>query len=182
LTFALLVGAAILHTSVGWGFAALVIQLLKNIGVAEEWALRLGSLLGLVQMSARAFDFFGGARWSGLSTAIVAGIITPLGFLSLLLGGPTIWAIAGFMLLYGAGSGAMAVARATMPLVFYDATEFARVSSHMALPTNLAAAAAPPILVAVLINYGGNAVLALVLGISVTGLALLICLALVRRN
>ena len=76
----------------------------------------------------------------------------------------------------------MAVARATMPLVFYNASEFARVSSHIALPTNLAAAAAPPILVAVLINFGGNAVLGLVLAISLIGLAMLICLALVRRN
>lgn len=182
LTFALLVGAVVLHTSVGWGFASLIIQLLKSVGVADDWALRLGSLLGLVQMSARAFDFFGGARWSGLTTAIVAGLITPLGFLALLLGGPSSWAIAAFMLLYGAGSGAMAVARATMPLVFYNAAEFARVSSHIALPTNLAAAAAPPILVAVLINFGGNAVLGLMLAVSLLGLAMLICLALVRRR
>ena len=182
LTFALLVGAVILHTSVGWGFASLIIQLLKNIGVAEDWALRVGSLLGVVQMSARALDFFGGARWSGLTTAIAAGIVTPLGFLALLLGGSQGWAIAAFMLLYGTGSGAMAVARATMPLLFYNAAEFARVSSRIALPTNLAAAAAPPILVAVLINFGGNAVLALALGISLLGLALLICLALVRRR
>jgi hypothetical protein len=177
-----LVGAIVMNTLVGWGFASLVIQLLKSLGVADDVALRVGSLLGLVQMSARALDFVGGARWSGLTTAIVAGVITPLGVLSLLLGGSHGWAIAGFMLFYGAGTGAMAVARATMPLVFYDAAEFARVSSRIALPINLAAAAAPPILVAVLINYGGNAVLALVLGISLMGLALLICLALVRRR
>jgi MFS family permease len=182
LTFALLVGAIVMNTLVGWGFASLVIQLLKSLGVADDVALRVGSLLGLVQMSARALDFVGGARWSGLTTAIVAGVITPLGVLSLLLGGSHGWAIAGFMLFYGAGTGAMAVARATMPLVFYDAAEFARVSSRIALPINLAAAAAPPILVAVLINYAGNAVLALVLGISLMGLALLISLALVRRR
>jgi predicted MFS family arabinose efflux permease len=182
LTFALLVGAIVMNTCVGWGFASLVIQLLKSLGVAEDWALRLGSLLGVVQMGARALDFLGGARWSGLTTAIVAGVITPLGILALLLGGSHGWAIAGFMLLYGAGSGAMAVARATMPLVFYDAAEFARVSSRIALPINLAAAAAPPVLVAVLINFGGNAVLSVILGFSLMGLALLICLALVRRK
>ena len=32
----------------------------------------------------------------------------------------------------------MAVARATMPLVFYDAAAFARASSHIALPANIA--------------------------------------------
>ena len=62
----------------------------------------------------------------------------PVAFLLLLLGGPADWAIAAFMLLYGGASGAMAVARATMPLVFYDAAAFARASSHIALPMNLA--------------------------------------------
>lgn len=181
-TFVLLIAAVTLHTFVGWGFASTVIQLLKSLGVADDWALRVGSLLGVVQVSARALDFFGGARWNGLVTAIVAGIVTPIGFLALLVGGPVGWAIGAFMLLYGAGSGAMAVARATMPLVFYDAAEFARISSYIALPTNLAAAAAPPVLVAVLINFGGNAVLMLALASSLAGLAILLVLAHLHRR
>ena len=68
-----------------------------------------------------------------------AAIVIPIGFATLLLGGPETWAIAVFMLLYGGGGGAMAVARATMPLVFYDQAAFARASSHIALPASIAA-------------------------------------------
>jgi predicted MFS family arabinose efflux permease len=180
--FILLVAAIAFHGFVGWGFGAIIIQLLKSMGVGDEWALRTGSLLGVIQVSARALDFFGGARWSGLTTGLVAAVIMPVGFLVLMLGGPNDWAIAAFMLLYGAGSGAMAVARATMPLVFYDQAAFARASSHMALPVNLAAAASPPILVAVLTNYGSMTVLAVALTCSLVALSMLLALSHVHRK
>lgn len=181
LPFVLLAAAIALTAFVSWGVGSIIIQLLKSMGISDAWALRVGSLLGVIQVSARALDFFG-ARWNGLATGLTAAIVMPLGFLVLLLGGPTDWAIAGFMLLYGASTGAMAVARATMPLVFYDAAAFARASSHIALPANLAAAASPPLLVAVLTNFGSNAVLAVALGCSLIALALLLALAHVHRK
>jgi hypothetical protein len=119
---------------------------------------------------------------SGLATGLVAAIVMPLGFLVLLLGGPTDWAIAAFMLLYGGATGAMAVARATMPLVFYDAAAFARASSHIALPANLAAAAAPPLLVAVLTNFGSGAVLSVTLACSLVALVMLLALSRIHRK
>ena len=67
--------------------------------------------------------------------------------------------VAIFLLVYGLGSGALAVARATIPLVFYDSAEFARATSRIALPLNLIAAASPPILVGLLSNFGSNALL-----------------------
>ena len=69
--------------------------------------------------------------------------------------------IAAFILLYGLGSGALAVARATIPLVFYDNAEFARAASRIAMPLNLISAASPPILVGLLSNFGSNALLGL---------------------
>jgi MFS family permease len=117
LPFALLAAAIALTAFVSWGIGSIIIQLLKSMGVSDVWALRVGSLLGVIQVSARALDFFG-ARWSGLTTGLVAGIVMPIAFVLLLLGGPADWAIAAFMLLYGASTGAMAVARATNPRVF----------------------------------------------------------------
>lgn len=181
LPFVLLAGAITLHGFVSWGVGSVIIQLLKSMGVADDWALRIGSLLGVIQVSARALDFIGGGRWSGLVTGLVAATVVPISFLVLLLGGPADWAIAGFMLLYGAGSGAMAVARATMPLVFYDAAAFARASSHIALPANLAAAASPPLLVAVLTTFGSAAVLAVALGCSLIALTMLVGLARIHK-
>ena len=67
--------------------------------------------------------------------------------------------IATFILLYGLGSGALAVARATIPLLFYDNVEFAKATSRIALPHNLISAASPPILVGLLSNFGSNALL-----------------------
>jgi hypothetical protein len=76
-----------------------------------------------------------------------------------MIGGGSNWMIATFILLYGLGSGALAVARATIPLVFYDNFEFAKATSRIALPLNLISAASPPILVGLLSNFGSNALL-----------------------
>ena len=69
--------------------------------------------------------------------------------------------IAAFILLYGLGSGALAVARATIPLVFYDSVEFTKATSRIAMPINLISAASPPILVGLLVNFGSNVLLGL---------------------
>jgi MFS family permease len=182
LPFLLLVAVIALHAFLSWGVGSIIIQLLKTMGVSDSWALRIGSFLGVIQVSARAIDFLGGAHLSGLTTGLVAAIVMPLGFLILLLGGPADWAIGAFMLLYGGATGALAVARATMPLVFFDAAAFARASSHIALPMNLAAAASPPLLVAVLTNFGTNAVLSVALACSLVALALLLALAHIHRR
>jgi predicted MFS family arabinose efflux permease len=182
LPFALLAAAIALHAFLSWGVGSIIIQLLKTIGVSDSWALRIGSLLGVIQVSARGLDFFGGAHSNGLVTGLVAASVMPLGFLILLLGGPADWAIAAFMLLYGGATGALTVARATMPLVFFDAAAFARASSHIALPMNLAAAVSPPLLVAVLTNFGSNAVLGVALVCSLIALAMLLALARIHRK
>jgi predicted MFS family arabinose efflux permease len=182
LPFVLLVAAITVHGFVGWGFGSIIIQLLKSMGLADEWALRIGSTLGVIQVSARALDFVGGGRWTGLTTGLAAAIVIPIGFATLLLGGPDYWAIAVFMLLYGGGGGAMAVARATMPLVFFDQAAFARASSHIALPASIAGAASPPIFVWVLTTFGSNAVVSVALVCSLIALALLLCLTRVHRK
>jgi len=79
----------------------------------------------------------------------------------LILGGGRYWSIAAFVGLYGLGSGAFAVARATIPLVFYDSAAYAKAASHIALPLNLISALSPPVLSGLLAHFGGNAVLGL---------------------
>jgi hypothetical protein len=81
--------------------------------------------------------------------------------------------LAMFLLVYGIGSGALAVARATMPLVFYDKAEFAKAMSRIALPLNVLSAVSAPILVALLTRFGSNALLGLVLLCSSAALAIL---------
>jgi predicted MFS family arabinose efflux permease len=158
-TFYLVVSAIALNAFVTLGFSAVLVELLKAEGLSPAEAVGFGSVLGVIQVSARAMDFFGGGRWDGITTGQFAGIALPVAMLLLMIGNGSPWAVAAFMLIYGLGSGALAVARVTIPLVFYDKAEFARATSRIALPLNLISAIAPPILVGLLAHFGANTLL-----------------------
>lgn len=179
-TFYLIVSAIALNSFVTFGFAAVMIELLKAAGLPATEAIAFGSALGVIQVSARGIDFLGGGRWDGITTGLIAGLALPAAMLLLMTGGGTYWSIAAFIVLYGLGSGALAVARATIPLVFYDKADFARASSHIALPLNLMSALAPPVLVGLLGYSGPHALVGLAMACSCG--ALLILLVLARRR
>lgn len=160
-TFRLVVAAITLNAFVNFGLSAILIELLRAEGLAPAQAIAFGSMLGVIQVSARGLDFLGGGRWDGITTGLVAGTALPVAMLLLMMSEGTTWAVAVFILLYGAGSGAMAVARATIPLVFYDQAEFAKAMSMIALPLNLASAISPPLLVGLLTEFGSRAALGL---------------------
>ena len=160
-TFLLILAALALNAFVGFGLSAVLIELLKTEGLSPTQAVTFGSMLGVIQVSARGLDFLGGGRWDGITTALIATATLVVAILLLMIGGGSHWMIATFILLYGLGSGALAVARATIPLVFYDNVEFAKATSRIALPLNLISAASPPILVGLLSNFGSNALLGL---------------------
>lgn len=181
-TFFLVVAAIALNAFVSFGFSAVLVELLKAQGLSATEAVAFGSTLGIVQVSARAIDFLGGGRWDGITTGLFAGTLLPVAMLILIVGHGSHAAIAAFILVYGLGSGALAVARATIPLVFYDKSAFAKASSHIALPLNLISAASPPILAGLLTRGGSNAVLELALTCSVGALVLLAILGRRRRE
>jgi predicted MFS family arabinose efflux permease len=158
-TFYLIVSAIALSAFVTFGLSAVLIELLKAEGLSPTEAVTFGSMLGVIQVSARGLDFLGGGRWDGITTALIAGSTLVVALLLLMIGGGSHWMVAAFILLYGLGSGALAVARATIPLVFYDNLEFAKATSRIAMPLNLISAASPPILVGLLTNFGSNALL-----------------------
>ncbi|MFK4726009.1 MFS family permease [Bradyrhizobium niftali] len=175
-TFNLVVIAITLNAFVNFGLGAVLIELLRAEGLAPAQAIAFGSMLGVIQVSARGLDFLGGGRWDGITTGLVAGAALPVAMLLLMLSEGATWAVAVFILLYGAGSGAMAVARATIPLVFYDQAEFAKAMSMIALPLNLASAISPPLLAALLTQFGGRAALGLTLVFSCATVLILVLL------
>lgn len=175
--FYLIASAIALNAFVTYGFSSVIIELLKAEGLRPAEAIAVGAILGVVQVGARAIDFLGGGRWDGLTTGVFAGILLPIAMLLLMMSHGSYWTIATFMVLYGLGSGALAVARATMPLVFYDKAEFAKATSRIALPLNLIAAASPPILVSLLERFGSNALLGLAMLCSWCALVILIVLS-----
>ena len=160
-TFYLIVSAISLNAFVTFGFSAVLIELMRAQGLPPTEAVAFASMLGVIQVSARGLDFLGGGRWDGITTGLVAGAAIPAAMLLLMVGRGSHWTIAAFILLYGLGSGAFAVARATIPLVYYDKAEFAKATSRIALPLNLISAASSPILVGLLTRFGSNALLGL---------------------
>jgi len=179
-TFYLILAALALNAFVAFGFSAVLIELLKVEGLSPAHAVTFGSMLGVIQVSARGLDFLGGGRWDGITTGLFAGSAIPVAMLLLMIGGGSHWAIAVFILLYGMGSGAFAVARATIPLVFYDNAEFTKATSRIALPLNLISAASPPILVGLLTQFGSNALLGLAMLCSCGALLILLWLRKLR--
>jgi predicted MFS family arabinose efflux permease len=175
-TFSLVVCAITLNAFVNFGINAILIELLRAEGLAPAQALAFGSMLGVIQVSARGLDFLGGGRWDGITTGLVAGTALPVAMLLLMMSEGATWAVALFILLYGAGSGAMAVARATIPLVFYDQAEFAKAMSMIALPLNLASAVSPPLLVGLLTQFGSRGALGLTFAFSCATVLILILL------
>ncbi|MCZ0734292.1 MFS transporter [Phreatobacter sp. AB_2022a] len=176
-TFFLIVAGIALNAFVTFGFAAILIELLKAQGLTATQAIAFGSTLGLVQISARALDLVGGGRWDGVTTGLVAGVALPVAMAVMMFGGGSAWSIAAFILIYGLGSGALAVARATIPLAFYDRAAYAEAVAHISLPLNLISALAPPLLAGLLTAVGANAVLGLAALCSTTALVLLLLLA-----
>jgi len=132
---ALITAAIALNGFITWGFQVVVIDLFRSFDVADYLAVGFGSAIGVVQMSARLFDFLGGNRWNGLATGLVAALIMPLCLIILVIGGGTEWSILLFLLLYGLSSGAMSVSRATLPLMFFTPADYAGVAARLGYPS-----------------------------------------------
>ena len=180
--FWLLSAAIVFNAFVTFGLSTLFVELLKGEGLAAAEAVALASLLGVLQVAARLIHFFAARRWDEITTALIAGIGLILALILLLFASGSHVLVLAFVGIYGLGSGALAVARATMPLVFFDKADFARAIARIALPLNIISAIAPPVFAALLTASGSAAVLGLALGFSVLALAALIQLARLRRR
>ena len=53
---------------VTFGFSATMIELSESEGLSPTQAVTFGSMLGVIQVSARGLDFLGGGRWDGITT------------------------------------------------------------------------------------------------------------------
>ena len=178
--FALLVAAIALNSFVTFGIQAVGVPLLQAMDMDLPRAVAVASLLGVFKVGGRVLDLLGGRRWDGLSTGIASGAMIPLGLAVIGIGGAGLLPVIGFLLLFGVGSGAFAVARATMPLVFFDKAGYAAAMATIALPMNLINALAPPLLAASMDAAGAPATFAMLGGLSVLALVVLLLLGRMR--
>ncbi len=143
------------------GFIVHAIGVLRGLGHDPASALLLASLIGPAQVAVRLIELVFGHRYAISSSALFAAAVLPLGLgLALLAGGN--FAIALLCLVaYGIANGLKAVLRATLPLALFGRAQFGTYLGRLALPQGIVSAAAPPVLAAVMANYGAEGVLGL---------------------
>ncbi|MBB4291480.1 MFS family permease [Rhizobium leguminosarum] len=174
--FWLLVAGIALNGFVSYGMESIGIELFQAMGANAALAVGMASFLGVLKVCGRLVDLIGGKRWSAVSTGIVSGGMISFGlFVPFVLGGSSESVIA-CLLLFGVGSGAFAVARATMPLVFFKKAEYAAAMSVIAIPLNLTSAVAAPVLSGVLTIFGASLTLLMLIAFSSAALCALIML------
>lgn len=178
--FGLLVAAIALNSFVTFGIEAVGIELLQAMGAELSVAVAIASSLGVFKVGGRMIDLLGGQRWDGMTTGLVSGAMIPLGLAAIWAGGASLAGLGGYLVLFGIGSGAFAVARATMPLVFYQKADYAAAISMIALPMNLINALAPPMLAALLTGMGVQLVFSILGMLSLLAFGLLLRLSTLR--
>lgn len=142
------------------GFIVHAIGVLRGLGHDPASALLLASLIGPAQVAVRLIELVFGHRYTITSSTLFAAAVLPLGLgLALLAGGN--FAVALLCLIaYGIANGLKAVLRATLPLALFGRAQFGTYLGRLALPQGIVSAAAPPVLAAVMANYGAEGVLA----------------------
>lgn len=160
------------------GFIVHAIGVLRGLGHDPATALLLASLIGPAQVAVRLVELAFGHRYSIMSSALFAAAVLPLGLgLAWLAGGNFAVALLCLMA-YGIANGLKAVLRATLPLALFGRAQFGTWLGRLALPQGIVAAAAPPVLAAVMANWGAGGVLCLCFVVASVALVATMALAL----
>jgi len=175
--FLLIAGATTLSTFVTFGIAPTLIEVFRQSGASPAFALQLGSARGVIGISARGLDFALGRRGNPVISAAAGIGMMLIGFILMLTIPASAPLLIVFILLYGFGSGVMAVARALLPLSVFSAREYGLQAARLSLPQSLANAAAPVIFTAILDRAGTGMVLAVCLLLAAGALGLVAMLA-----
>lgn len=162
------------------GFIVHAIGVLRGLGHDPASALLLAALIGPAQVAVRIVELVFGHRYAISSSTLFAAAVLPLGLgLAFLAGGN--FAVALLCLVaYGIANGLKAVLRATLPLALFGRAQFGTYLGRLALPQGIVSAAAPPVLAAVMANYGAEGVLAVTFVIAT--IALVATVMLVRTS
>jgi MFS family permease len=159
-----------------------MIEILRGLGHAPAAAVLLASLIGPTQISIRLFELLFGHRYSLMNSAVFGSAMLPFGLgLALIAGGNFAVAVV-CILSYGFANGLKAVQRATLPLALFGRGQFGAYMGRLALPQGIVSAAAPPVLAAVLSNYGATGALWLAFAAAMLSLVTMILLARLART
>jgi predicted MFS family arabinose efflux permease len=163
---------------VSWGLPLHLIDLLRNSGIGQAEAVAIAALSGPATLLARLVDATIGERLPVERTALAGLVLGPLSCFVLVLAPGLPLAAAAFVLCFSAAMGVISVARATLPLALFGRSGFGSLLGRLAVPQNLAFAAAPLLFAAMIEQFGRD--LALVASAAIQVVALLAMLVLVR--
>jgi len=162
---------------VSWGLDLHLIAILQEFGLGATLAVTVAAIKGPATLLARGSDVVVGSRVTPLGSAIVAMTITPISLAVVLASGRGLAAAIVFIALYSFGTGLMAVARATLPLVLLGSKDYATMIGKLTMPTQVIYAVSPMVFGLLIEEFGSNKVLWIALCASSIGLAALIGLA-----
>ena len=159
-----------------------MIEILRGLGHPPASAVFLASMIGPAQISIRIFELLFGHRYSIMNSAVLGSAMLTFGLgLALIDGGNFVIALI-CIVSYAFANGLKAVQRATLPLALFGRAQFGAYMGRLALPKGIISASAPPLLAAVLANYGTTGALWLIFAASVLSLAAMILLARLART
>ncbi|WP_105381921.1 MFS transporter [Neorhizobium alkalisoli] len=180
--FLLVAAATTISSFVTFGLSPSLLELLRQSGASPEFALQLAAARGVTGISARFVDMLLGRRGNPLITAAAGAGLMVASFTLLVAAAGSTSMLVAFILLYGFGSGVLAVARALLPLALFSPSEYGLQAARLSLPQNLANAVAPVIFTAILDRLGADILLVLCALLASLSLVIVLRLmALVRR-
>lgn len=171
-----------LATFVTYGLTPSLLQIFGLFGAAPALALQLGSLRGVMGISARFLDMLLGRRGNPLLSAILGAGFLLAGFLALIANGQSPVVLVVFVICYGFGSGIITVARALLPLMVFSRQDYGLHSARLSLPQNLASAAAPVLFTAILDRAGVLPLLLLCAVLATISVGFILMLAIIIRQ
>ena len=178
--FAALAVGLVLNGFLMTGFQLHLLGLLEKLGASPGEALKVGSLLGIAQVAARA-AMLGLARTTPAVRIGVAGAcLFCLAFPLLALGSPSLTVLGLGVVVIGAAMGVSYPMRATIPYELFGASRFPAVYARLSVFQNAASAVAPIVVAGAVTRWGAQAALGLAEIVAVSSLAALAWVA--RRS
>ena len=154
-----------------------MIEILRGLGYTTATAVLLATMVGPAQVAIRLVELLFGHRYSIMNAAVFGSAALPLGLALMLIAGDQFIAALIGILCYGLANGLKAVQRATLPLALFGRSHFGAYMGRLALPGGIVSASAPPLMAAILTNWGSMGALAICFGFSTVSLGGMILLA-----
>ncbi len=120
-----------------------LVNLLRESGMAESWAIAVPASMGVLQVIGRLGLYVAEHRVDVHATNRWVTVLIPLGFLTLLIGaGHGAWGVL-FVVLYGLGNGMLTIVKGTVMAQYVSREHMGSLNGLLGLPMALARAAAP---------------------------------------